>query len=174
MEMPKLNKVIAIVGDRGSYKSCFATSLAYSYTKNKINVFSNMDFFNINYKKIDFKDVSTFPDYLENGVIIMDEMHVGADAYNFLKGDVRNITQFITQIRKRNLSFIYITQNFRTVVSRLRQQTDYVFIMAKSSKEDHANIEVRDMKDGYKLVNLISDFNGKPFYPLYNTNQIIE
>jgi len=174
METPVFNKVIAILGDRGSFKSCFVTSLAYSYAKNKINVFTNMEFTNIKHVRVTFKDVSTFPEYLENGIIILDEMHVGADAYNFLKGEVQKITQFITQIRKRNLSFIYITQNYNTIAKRLRLQTDYMYIMSKSKIPDHANIEIRDVKNNYEIVNRIEGFYGKPYYPYYNTNQIID
>jgi len=174
MDQPVFNKVIGILGDRGSYKSCFATSLAYSYAKNGVNIFTNMEFINITHIRVSFKDISTFPDYLENGVIILDEMHVGADAYNFLKGEVQKITQFITQIRKRNLSFIYITQNYSTIAKRLRQQTDFMYIMSKHRIEHHANIEVRDVKNNYEIINKIEGFYGKPYYPFYNTNQIID
>ena len=163
--------VVAIVADRGVGKTLFGVHLAKQYDDMGINVFTNIELYNIGHRIIEFKDISSFPDWLRDGIIIMDEMHVGADSYAFLRNDVQQITNFITQIRKRNLSFVYITQNFTTIVKRLRQQTNYMYLMEKIM-DGVAEVTVHDLMHNYKIVNKFP-FDGRHLYNYYNTYQII-
>lgn len=165
------NKVIAIVGERGSYKTCYAVSLAKAYAEENVNVFTNIELKNITYKKITVHTLSSFPDWLKDGVIIIDEAHMGADAYKFLTHDVQNATMFITQIRKRHLNFIYITVDFSMIAKRLRDQTD-LFFYTTLIEDPKALIEVVDKRNNHRLLNRFI-FDGSPYFPLYDTDQII-
>ena len=167
-------EVIAIVGDRGSGKTLLAVSLAHQNATLGQNIFSNIEMYDIPYRKVKFADIASFPDWLHDGIIIMDEMQVGADAYNFLSSSVKNLTEFITQIRKRNVTFIYITQIFTQVTKRLRLQTNYYIEVHRISKDldGVAHYEVFDLMNGYKKVNE-NVFDGRPYFPFYNTKQII-
>lgn len=166
------NKVIAIVGERGSYKTCYAVSLAKQYADQGINVFTNIELFNIPYKPIHVDDLVKFHDWLRDGVIIIDEAHTGADSYKFLTSKVQKATKFITQIRKRRLNFIYITVDFSMIAKRLRDQTD-LFFYTTLIKDPHAMIEIVDKRNNHTLLNRIA-FDGSPYFPMYDTNQIID
>jgi len=165
------DKVVVLIGDRGTGKTLFAVSLSKYYTDNDINVFTNIELFNMKYTHLSFSEIASFPEWLKDGVIILDEMHVGADSYRFLTKDVQGITAFITQIRKRNLSFIYITQNFTTIAKRLRLQTNHAYQFTKLD-DGIAQIDVFDVMNFYEHLNTII-FNGRGFYEYYDTKQII-
>lgn len=166
------NKVICIVGERGSYKTCYAVSLAKAYAEQGINVFTNIDLFGINHKSIHVKTLIQFPDWLRDGVIIIDEAHTGTDSYKFLTKQVQEATKFITQIRKRKLNFIYITVDFSMIAKRLRDQTD-LFFYTTLIKDPHAMIEVVDKRDNHRLLNRFA-FDGSPYFSYYDTEQIID
>jgi len=166
------DKVVCLIGDRGSAKTLFAVSLASYYESVKVKVFTNIELKGIKYIPLTFKDVTSFPEWLHDGVIILDEMHTGADSYKFLTSDVQGITNFITQIRKLNLAFIYITQNFTTIAKRLRLQTNHSYQFTKID-DGIAKIDIYDNMNFYQHLNTIY-FNGRQFYGNYNTNQLIK
>jgi len=165
------NKVICILGERGSYKSCYAVSLAHDYAQQGVNVFTNIELKGIPYKKITVHTLASFPDWLRDGIIIIDEAHMGTDAYKFLTHDVQNATMFITQIRKRRLNFVYITVDFGMIAKRLRDQTD-LFFYTTLIEDPKALIEVVDKRNNHTLLNRFI-FDGSPYFDKYDTNQII-
>jgi len=167
----KHDKVVCLIGDRGTGKTLFAVSLAKYYGDNNIKVFTNIKLKGIKYIPVTFKDIASFPDWLHDGVIIMDEMQIGADSYNFLGKTEQGITSFITQIRKANLSFMYTTQNFTTIAKRLRLQTNYSYQFTKID-DGIAKIDIFDHMNFYEQKNTIY-FDGRGYFGYYNTNQII-
>jgi hypothetical protein len=167
------NEVIAYVGARGSGKTLYATATAVTYSKQDYQIFTNYHLFNVkNHRLINFKDLSAFPEWLRDGIIIMDEMHIGADSYNFLHKDVRDITKFITQLRKRNLMFIYITQDFSSIAKRLRTQTNYYYEFKVGEIGGTSIINVFDLQNNFNFIQQIA-FNGKYYFKFYDTNEII-
>lgn len=166
------DKVVCLIGDRGTGKTLFAVALSSQYANQGIKVFTNITLKGIKHISLQFEDIKGFPEWLHDGVIILDEMHVGADSYNFLSKDVQGITTFITQIRKRNLSFIYITQNFTTIAKRLRLQTNHSYQFTKLD-DGIAKVDIYDNMNFYQHLNTII-FNGRSFYGNYNTKQIIQ
>jgi len=165
--------IICILGRRGSGKSLFGVRLAAQYHNNGITIFSNYSM-TIPHYDIDFTELATFPDYLHDCVIFMDEMHVGSDAYDFWKTRVKNITDFITQIRKRRITLYYMTQVKKQVAKRLRDQTDYIFQCEKLELPDIFRVDIFDAyqiaPDDY-IRTII--YNGKPYYNMFDTNQLI-
>lgn len=165
------NKVICILGERGSYKTCYAVSLAKEYAEQGVTVFTNIDLKGIPHKHISVHVLASFPDWLRDGVIIIDEAHMGTDSYKFLTHDVQNATMFITQIRKRRLNFIFITVDFGMIAKRLREQTD-LFFYTTLIEDPIALIEVVDKRNNHKVLNQFQ-FNGSPYFDNYDTNQLI-
>ena len=93
--------IIAITGDFGAGKTLLATFYALLYQANEgLKIFANYQFNNVKYKRVTFDEVSKMPEWLNHGVLILDELQVGADSYNFMSNDVKKLTTFITQIRK--------------------------------------------------------------------------
>lgn len=176
LEILRNGEIILLVGDRGTAKTTFAVSLAFEYVQTGQNVFSNIEMYNIEYIPIKFKTLREFPEWLKDGIVIMDEMQMGADAYNFLSKAVKDITAMATQIRKRGLTFIYITQDIANVARRLRKQTDFCYeferINLDVSTNGIATIKIHKVKPSYELIQT-KVFDGRPFFNYFNTKQSI-
>lgn len=172
MEYP----IVAIVGRRGYGKNVLLTKLADTYHRAGITVFANYSL-DIPHYEIDFNEIASFPSYLHDCVLLIDEAHVGADSYNFWSKLVKDITDFITQTRKLRITIYYATQNFRNVAIRLREQTDYVFETEPAHyfngmrKPDYFRVTVYDKFED-EFIRAF-EYNGKPYYKLYNTNELI-
>lgn len=164
--------IVCILGRRGAGKSLFGVKLADDYHKAGITIFSNYHI-TIPHHPIDFNELASFPDYLHDCVILMDEMHIGSDAYDFWKQRVKNITDFITQIRKRRITLYYMTQVWKQVAKRLRDQTDYIF-QCSNLMNDRYIVEIFDRyqspPDDY-ITSIIYD--GSKYYKMFDTNQLI-
>jgi energy-coupling factor transporter ATP-binding protein EcfA2 len=167
--------VVCILGRRGSGKTLTMTMLADLYHSNKVMIFSNYDL-KIPYQPITFKELASFPDYLHDCVLFIDETHIGADSYNFWEKQVKDITKFVTQIRKRQITMYYSTQVWKMVAKRLRDQTDYIWQCSKVEWDDNLfRVEMFDKwlvpPDNYLDTKI---FDGRPYYDLYDTKQIIQ
>lgn len=163
--------IIAVIGDRGSGKTLTTVNIADEYQKAGIKVFSNFTLVGIPYKHIKFSDIVEFPEYLHDAVILLDEAHIGIDAYDFFKGTVRGITEFSTQIRKRRLVIIYTTQVFTTVAKRLRQQTDYLLYCNELNVKGLIHTQMWDNKTKEFLHEKVSDL--RRYFESYDTNELI-
>ena len=117
---------VAIIGDTGEGKTLTMTALGKMYQEQGYTIFANYKLIDTEYTHIEFSDIVDFPEYLHDGVILLDEVHIGTDAYNFFSNKVKEITKFATQTRKRKLIFIYATQVFTQTAKRLRDLTTYI------------------------------------------------
>ena len=168
--------IVAVVGDRGDGKTVTMTALAYAYEKEGKKIFANFTLIGIPYTKITFQDLADFPEYLSDGVVLLDEGHIGIDAYQVFNSRVQNITKFSTQTRKRKLIVLFSTQVFTTVAKRLRNMTNYIFECNKTNVKGVVNVNVYDrnqIKNGGGYIKSIT-IDGRPFFDMYDTNEIIE
>lgn len=101
-----------------------------------------------------------------------DELGVGADSREFFRKRNNDIGKLITQIRKRQCLFYYTVQRLNLVDKRIRQQTDKFILMEKTKEEGKFILRMVDGSDHGLLFKTI--FNGKPFFNMYDTNEIIE
>jgi len=174
--------IIAVVGNKGAGKTLFLTYIAeYSHLIEKRKVFSNFELNHIPYYDFDYKMLLELPDDMENGVILMDETQMGADAYDFLSKKSKAITTLATQLRKRNLDLYMTTQRFTFIAKRLRDLTDFIFAMevAKDYNNDIikgvANVEVYDRNDIFDETPIKTFiFDGRNFFNHYNTDEVIK
>lgn len=171
MEYP----IICILGERGDGKTLTATAIAYmnNHTDKK-NVFANYHLSGIPYQYITFKDLTDFPEYLEDSIVIMDEMHIGSDSYEFFSKHVKDITTFITQLRKRSITLIYTTQRFSTIAKRMRDMTNYIIQCTMTDIKGVVNLQVydRSLPANEPPVNDFT-FDFRMFFGYYNTKEII-
>ena len=65
----------------------------------------------------------------EDGLLIIDEIQEGSDAYNFLNQDVQKLNHFISQVRKYDLDLIVVSQRLSFISKRLRQLLNYNFMI---------------------------------------------
>jgi hypothetical protein len=168
MEYP----IIGVVGRRGFGKTAFMTAIGYDSHLEGYNVFANYGL-KFPYQFISLEELGTLPSRVHDCVVLMDELHMGADAYDFLAKRTKGITKLITQLRKRRVTFIYTTQYQEQLAKRLRAQTDYLIMMRPEGKGVFAAY-VRDPHLPYEeqIINVIRR-DLTPVFDLYDTNQII-
>src|SRR5690606_5494322 len=103
----------------------------------------------------------------------LDEVHIGMDAYKFFNQNVRDLTEFITQLRKRHITYSMATQQVQTIAKRLRDMIDYTLPCTKVN-ESVINIQVFNMRVPQD-ESFVKEFaiDGKQFYNWYDTDEII-
>jgi len=177
--------LIAVLGNMGNGKTLFTTFYALLYNEfckqNDIKgtVFSNYNINMDNYKKVSPAEIIKFPEWLRNGILILDEIHSsGGDAYNFLSELSKGLTTFITQIRKRNIMLIVTSQRLGFVNIRIRELLNYIievrkedYTLENGSHSFISNISVRNLNDYFMTKELKLDLTG--MFPYFDTNEII-
>ena len=173
------------IGRQGSGKTAFITKLLVdNYTSDK-RVYSNYFLFGIDYQKITFdnkknknaidilKVISENPDYFNNSIMLLDEIHIYFDSRDFMRQNNRIIQNFFSQLRKRNILLLATTQYILHLDVRIRRQALAVFQMA-NLKDGIFRVDVHEI-DGYytsfirtELVNL------NDYFKFYDTNELIE
>jgi len=166
---------IALIGDTGGGKTVSLTALGKMYAQLEgLKIFANYTLIDTEYEHIEFNDLVEFPEYLHDAVILIDEAHIGTDAYAFFSKRVKEITKFATQTRKRRLIFIYATQVFTQTAKRLRDLTTYIIYCDITGTPDYFKLKIHDRSmDNMGYIKTLYLY-GKPFYKYYDTNEIIE
>jgi hypothetical protein len=151
------------------------TFLATQYHKEGRKIYSNYHLKNIPYKSMTLKEMSELPDELTNAVVLMDELHVGADSYDFMKSSSKAFYMFATQLRKRKVNWYYTTQIFTQVAKRIRMQTDYLITLENTKKETLFKATVYDRRKEYDLNEPIQQFlfDGSEYFKEYDTDEVI-
>ena len=174
--------IVAIVGNKGACKTLMMTYIAErEHFKNGRKIYSNYHLTHIPYERFTYEMLVDLPEYMMNGVILMDETQMGADAYDFLNKKTRSITTLATQLRKRKLDLYMTTQRFRFISKRLRDLTDYIY--ALKTYEDSigepihgvARVELYDRNDIFNDIPIKSFvFDGRKWFGHYDTNEVIQ
>lgn len=166
---------VAIIGDTGGGKTVSLTAFGLMFAQlNGLKIFANYTLHGVDYEYIDFNDIVDFPEYLHDAVILIDEAHIGTDAYAFFTTRVKEITKFATQTRKRRLIFMYSTQVFTQTAKRLRDLTTYIIYCKTTEIKDVFELSIHDRSienQGYIKTLFL---HGEPFFKYYDTNEIIE
>lgn len=123
------------------------------------------------YEDIMGKPPTTNDDYLNNSIILLDEVHIYFDSYDFLKNENRTISAFASQLRKRNTLLLATTQYLLQVSIRLRKQAKFIFDLSKDGKMFQCAI---NEIDGYYTKPLSTiKIDLRPYFRFYDTNEII-
>ena len=170
------SKVICILGPRGSGKTTLAVKLSYDeYISEGTNIVANFKL-NCDYIYKSFADIVELPKDLINSNIIMDEVFVGAGSRSSLSKANIKMTEFVTQIRKRNCNAIIIAQKARLIDVNIRDQVDYIVEMTYITK-GFFGVVVRDRdnwdSDNNILHTFIFDARETFKLNLFETNEII-
>lgn len=173
------------IGRQGSGKTAFITKLLVDNYNSSRKVYSNYSLFGIDYQKITFDNrrnknaidilnvISDNPNYFNNSIMLLDEIHIYFDSRDFMKQNNRIIQNFFSQLRKRNILLLATTQYILHLDIRIRRQALAVFQMA-NLKDGIFRVDVHEI-DGYytsfirtELVNL------NDYFRYYDTNELIE
>ena len=175
-EVQSESQLICILGKRGSGKSTLAVKLVYDEKVNYgTRIVSNMHL-NIEYEYMSFADIVKLPKSLINANIIMDEVFIGAGSRRALSKTNIKMTEFVTQIRKRNCNVIIIAQKARLIDVNIRDQVDIIVEMTKIT-EGFFGAVVRDRDNWDSKTNIIHEFifDAREFFELkvFDTNEVI-
>lgn len=197
-------EVVGILGDRGSFKTCRMTSSLFQSHEQGHRITANYRL-NFPYQHRSFQQVRDELKLMEKRYnsddpyvpsfkghkLAFDELSTGADSYEFLLTHVKELTWFVSQLRKLGCSILYTDQRFGKVVKRIRDQTDYFVLMRDADKGQmrHPNGRLaerhREVCGGIAKYVITDDdlqpirrgrertFNGRPWYTYYNTDELI-
>ena len=173
------------IGRQGSGKTAFITKLLVDNYSSDRKVYSNFTLFGIDYEKITFdnkrnkksidilKVIRDDPNFFNNSIMLLDEIHLYFDSRDFMKQNNRIIQNFFSQLRKRNILLLATTQYILHLDVRIRRQALAVFQMT-NLKDGIFRVDVHEI-DGYytnfiktELVNL------NDYFKYYDTNELIE
>lgn len=118
---------------------------------------------------------------LYNCVLLLDELQIFFDSRNAMKKQNKLFSNFIQQIRKRNIIVLATTQYAGTVDLRFRQHVDVVAMPNYIKNLDVCEVTYFDMtsiEDNFinnvKEPNYIKIvYDAKPIYNLYKTEEMI-
>jgi hypothetical protein len=164
--------IFFILGDRGSGKSLTMAYLADQYYKAGNKIAANFELKKTPYRYIDYEELATIPEDLTDAVLFLDEIDRGVDSYTFLSKPSRAIDAFVTQIRKRRVTLFYASQRYKYPAKRLRDQTDYVWLMKPSPIDGiiHSELWNNEAEGTYiKTINM----DLRRYFSYYNTDEII-
>ena len=164
--------VNAIIGDFGTGKTNLLTAIA-KMNDGVRKIFANFTLYEIEYTPIDIDDLAKFPDWVHDCVILLDEGHIGANIYDVFEERIHDFAEFITQIRKRHVFMFWTTQIFDRVAKPLRLYTKYVFQMEATEYEGISYVALLDYKNYGAVIYANKVFDGRPYWDMYNTDEII-
>lgn len=169
--------IILYKGRKGSGKTLSMVKDAYNYYCDGWKVFSNME--SVKFATYVPSDEIVAIDkntVMSNCVLLIDEFQVMFDSRSSASNQNKKFSNFIQQIRKRDIIMLTTTQFANTVDLRLRQNLDVV-VSVKFDKElevcegyylDITSIEDMEEPDTFEVV-----FDAKEVFPLYNTKERI-
>ena len=173
------------IGRQGSGKTAFITKLLVDNYSSDKKVYSNYSLFGIDFEKITFDNkrnknaidilnvIKDNPNYFNNSIMLLDEIHLYFDSRDFMKHNNRIIQNFFSQLRKRNILLLATTQYILHLDIRIRRQALAVFQMT-NLKDGIFRVDVHEI-DGYFTSFIKSEFvNLNDYFKYYNTNELIE
>ena len=165
------------IGKQGSGKTILITKLATEdYLETKRTIYSNYELKKLPHQKINLQKILDLLDKdvnsLNNSIILLDEIHLYLDSYDFMRKNNRKLQTFFSQLRKRNILLLGTTQYIMNVDVRIRRQCKYVFDMEHIYKDLFKVTTC--ILDGY-LAEPVSKYDIllNEYYDSYDTNEII-
>ena len=175
--------IVGIAGAIGSGKTCLLTRYAYLSYRRGRHILSN---YHLKFPHRYFNDVADlFSDSsLKNVFLAIDEMQILLDCRVSASKRNRLISYFILQTRKRNVDLYFTTQDIAMLDLRLLRHMDAyiklrnVFVYDKHSSlvKKHPYLfflRIHDYRDSDNIVIKDFYFDGRKFFDLYDTSEII-
>lgn len=183
---------IAIIGDPGSGKTNMLVKYLYAEYRQGTPIVSNLKTLKFPQRYMGFdefiKTAEIDGDDFMDCFVATDELGLGADSYDFLSAKNRGLSSFNAQRRKLHLRWAYTVQRFNWITKRLRQLTDAFISMhdpdknnlyypdgrrARFHREVCQGIFVADYFDRNMKFLHRRRFNGRKYWPLYDTDERI-
>lgn len=176
-----MSKIVLYKGRRGCGKTLTMVKDGYLYYQRGYKILRN---FNCHFGEyISEEDILALDknSKIFNCVIMMDEVQIFFDARRSMRKANISFSNFVQQIRKRNIILLGTTQYANTVDLRFRQHTDvvaYPNFIKELNVCEVTYIDVTSIEDTIlntikapKFVKMVYDAN--QIFPLYETEEII-
>ena len=176
-----------ILGRQGSGKTLFLIKKAYEYYEQGKTIYSNVHL-KFPYKKLDYNDIINCK--LENGVVILDEIHLLLPARNSNRVINREICDnFLSMVRKKGLIIFGTTQTERKVDIRFREEKDFLYYCDKFAYVSNQWVQIMHNQNLNKKIKIMIKlqvqemysmniteifFVGNKYFSMYDTTQIIK
>lgn len=176
-----------VIGKQGSGKTLLLVKEAFDKYKQGKTVYSNVHL-KFPYKILDYNDIINCK--LENGIVILDEIHLLLPARNAMSKTSREICDsFLSMVRKKNLEVYGSTQYERKVDIRFREEKDFFYLCEKYAFINKEWVKILHNQDLSKKIpimikvncqemfsgNILSNsFLANQLFNLYDSRQIIK
>lgn len=173
--------VVLYKGRRGSGKTLTMTKDGYIYKKNGFRVLSN---YKTTFSELIEEDEILNLDKnsgLHDCVIMMDEIQIFFDSRRSMRKQNVDFSNFIQQIRKRNITLLGATQYSNTIDLRLRQHTDIIANPNFIKEFNVCEVIYIDMTSMEETINQIQEprtirivYDPKPIFKMFNTAEMLK
>lgn len=177
-----MSLVVLYKGRRGAGKTLTMVKDGLIYSQNGYKVLSNFE--------TPFSEYIAEEDILKldknsnlyNCVIMIDELQIFFDSRRSGKKENLNFSNFIQQVRKRNITILGTTQYSNTIDLRLRQHTDLVVypnFLKNLNVCEVTYVDITTLEDTYmnfqqEPLSVKVVFNPINIFKLYNTSEMIK
>jgi len=167
-------KVVGFVGRRGAGKTLAMTFLAY-FLKQKYDCKVKTNYWTAFSEPVDLYELIHFPQDIRDIVLAVDEIHLWLDSRASMSVLNRLFSLFTTQLRKRNIYFLWTSQMERMLEGRVWWQTD---ILVKCQTPDYGRTLYLDFIDLWGQWRRPEDVvlrvlpQADRFWKLYHTDQL--
>jgi len=180
-----------ILGDPGSGKSLVGTFLAFLAANDGISVFANWHLKNIPYHYIRYyeefdekgkprmindilRGYAEDGTKIEKGLLLWDEpQSSGINAHSFFSKETIEMAKWVSQIRKKDLALILLTQRFNFPVYNVRQLVAYVFEIHPTNTNGIVDVIRKDFNTDRLLDGGAMKLDLRHYFDYYNTKEMI-
>lgn len=171
--------IVTYLGRRGSGKTLTMVKDAYLEYKKGRKIYSNMHgvsfatyISNEEIMKID-KNSDIY-----NAVILIDEAQIFFDSRRSMKKEALNFSNFVQQIRKRNIMLLLTTQFANSIEKRLRDHTDLIakvkflreFNLCRVKYIDITSVEDEEVEEPVTIPII---YDAEPIFEMFNTEEMV-
>lgn len=171
--------IVLYKGSRGKGKTLTMVKDAFHYYKRGYKVLAN---FNMKFGDyISSNDVLALDKTSElmNCVLVLDELQIFFDSRNFRRKENIDFSNFIQQIRKRNVHILGTTQYVNAVELRFRQHIDIVVYPHFDKISFYCRVYYFDISileddlEDTKVSPSLIVYNARPIFDLYDTYEML-
>jgi len=171
--------IVTYLGRRGSGKTLTMVKDAYIEYKKGRKIYSNMH--GVKFAQYisneDIKKIDKSSD-IKNAVILIDEAQIFFDSRRSMKNENINFSNFVQQIRKRNIMLLLTTQFANSVEKRLRDHTDIIakvkfialYNICRVKYIDITSVEDEEVQEP-EYVQLVYD--ARNIFKMYSTDEMV-
>lgn len=172
--------IVLYKGSRGKGKTLTMVKDAYRFYKNGYRVLANFSLGFGEYLSPDEILALNRSSNLMNCILVLDELQLFFDSRNFSRKENKDFSNFIQQIRKRNIHILGTTQYLNTIELRFRQHIDIVAYPFYDDRTCLCKVYYYDITlleddlDGVQINPILVCYDARKIFNMYNTYEMLK